>query len=331
MVVGLSGYYGLHNAGDEAILEAIIQQLKLRGHEALVFSASPQETEQRYQVASVRRSNLLEVWRALGRTDLLLSGGGGLLQDKSSSKSLLYYLGVIRLARLQKKPVWIFNQSLGPLSPRGQRWTRLALPDVRAIWRDQSSQGYAERLGLDAGLGADPALLLRPPLVRRDKHLVVLVPRYGYMEANHKLMLTAHILQQEGYQVMALGLQPGRDEEALAMFPDLAGELTADPRRALFWFAQAGYVLSLRLHGLILSAAAGTPAAGLAYDPKLNAFATESAMPVFPLPGKTEILASLVRAAPSLDQAKTEALKRRALRSFETVLGEVRPAQISGP
>ena len=32
MVVGVAGYYGFRNAGDEAILEAIARELKARGH-----------------------------------------------------------------------------------------------------------------------------------------------------------------------------------------------------------------------------------------------------------------------------------------------------------
>ncbi|MER3442907.1 MAG: polysaccharide pyruvyl transferase CsaB, partial [Meiothermus sp.] len=41
MVVALSGYYGFHNAGDEALLEAIVQEVKVRGHTPLVLSKNP--------------------------------------------------------------------------------------------------------------------------------------------------------------------------------------------------------------------------------------------------------------------------------------------------
>ncbi|MER3483298.1 MAG: polysaccharide pyruvyl transferase CsaB, partial [Meiothermus sp.] len=41
MVVGVSGYYGFQNAGDEAILEAITSEVRARGHQVLAFSADP--------------------------------------------------------------------------------------------------------------------------------------------------------------------------------------------------------------------------------------------------------------------------------------------------
>ncbi|HFB39150.1 MAG TPA: polysaccharide pyruvyl transferase CsaB, partial [Oceanithermus sp.] len=44
MVVGIGGYYGYRNAGDEAILLAMAREIRARGLEALVLSASPQET-----------------------------------------------------------------------------------------------------------------------------------------------------------------------------------------------------------------------------------------------------------------------------------------------
>jgi polysaccharide pyruvyl transferase CsaB len=127
MRVGVSGYYGFQNAGDEAILEAIVQEIRARGHQAVVFSNNPAETAQRYGVEAVKRTHPLEVWKALGQIDLLLSGGGGLLQDKTSGLSLWYYLTVMGLARRRGKAVYVFNQSLGPLSKRGEGRVRRAL------------------------------------------------------------------------------------------------------------------------------------------------------------------------------------------------------------
>lgn len=51
---------------------------------------------------------------ALLRSQVVLSGGGGLLQDRTSARNLTYYLGVIRLAKLLRRRVVVFNQSIGP-------------------------------------------------------------------------------------------------------------------------------------------------------------------------------------------------------------------------
>ena len=117
MVVGVAGYYGFRNAGDEAILEAIARELQARGHEVVALSGDPKRTREDHGLRAYHRLNPL----ALLRADLWLLGGGGLLQDATSALSLTYYLSVLRLARLFRKRVVVFNQSLGPLSPWGER------------------------------------------------------------------------------------------------------------------------------------------------------------------------------------------------------------------
>jgi Uncharacterized conserved protein len=96
MVVGVAGYYGFKNAGDEAILEAIARELKARGHQVLALSGDPRCTREEHGIRAAHRLNPL----ALLQADLWLLGGGGLLQDATSPLSLLYYLSVLRLARL---------------------------------------------------------------------------------------------------------------------------------------------------------------------------------------------------------------------------------------
>ena len=176
MVVGVAGYYGFRNAGDEAILEAIARELKARGHEVVALSGDPKRTREDHGLRAYHRLNPL----ALLRADLWLLGGGGLLQDATSALSLTYYLSVLRLARLFRKRVVVFNQSLGPLSPWGERRVRKALQGVPVILRDQDSLEYARRLGIPAALGADPALLLPPPPVPREEDLVLVIPRAGF-------------------------------------------------------------------------------------------------------------------------------------------------------
>lgn len=91
---------------------------------------------------------------AVARSSVLLSGGGGLLQDKTSARTLSYYLGVIRLARLLGKRVVIFNQSVGPLSPEGGRKVTAALRGLRIIVRDAGSLETLEGLGLKGNWAA---------------------------------------------------------------------------------------------------------------------------------------------------------------------------------
>ena len=111
----ISGYYGFGNAGDEAILRAIVRNLRECDPEAqlTVLSARPELTAREHSVEAVRRTDLLRIAACMRRADLFISGGGGLLQDVTSSRSLLYYLSLIRLAQLQRCPTMIFANSMG--------------------------------------------------------------------------------------------------------------------------------------------------------------------------------------------------------------------------
>jgi polysaccharide pyruvyl transferase CsaB len=320
MRVGVSGYYGFQNAGDEAILEAIVHEVRARGHQAVVFSNNPSETAQRHGIEAVKRTQPLAVWKALGTIDLLLSGGGGLLQDKTSSLSLWYYLTVINLAQRRGKPVYVFNQSLGPLSRRGEQRVRRALRRVPCYFRDEASLAYGRSLGLDAHLGADPALLLPPPPVEREPSMVVLVPKYGTEEANASLRKLADRLRVEGLEVVVLALQPGFDEPVLERFSSFTRELAWDPRRVSYLLAQAGYVVSVRLHGAILAAAAGTPFAGIAYDPKVAGFCRDAGAVYLDMPGDPDLLASAVLSQRQPNWSAVEAMKTRVRASFDQVL-----------
>jgi len=96
MKIALSGYYGFGNFGDEAILSAV---------RSVFFDCD---------VKVLGAGNRFNI-RDLLSSDCLISGGGGLFQDKTSTKSFLYYAGIIFLAKLFKKPVYIIGQSIGPI------------------------------------------------------------------------------------------------------------------------------------------------------------------------------------------------------------------------
>ena len=323
----LGGYYGFKNTGDEAILRAIAQELKARGHAPLALSASPRETRAMHGIPAAQRWNPFSVYWSLRRAGRFLLGGGGLLQDKTSNHSLDYYLGLLRLARWLGKPAAGFNLSLGPLSARGEAKVARAFADTPLIVRDRRSLHYAERLGLKAQLGADPALLLEPPRVPKEPGLVVMIPRYGVSPVPFR-RLYARLIKQ-GYEVFALGLQPGFDEEAIAEISRLPHEVTADPKRALHILASAQFVVSARLHGMILAAVAGTPFAGIDYDPKVVAFCEETGAPLLSQDADAATLIQVATQGFEPDWKKIEALKARARASFDLLFPSPQPA--NGP
>ena len=159
MNIVISGFYGLGNTGDEAILEAIIYNLRheLENPDITVFSLSPEKTAHEHSVHSIYRG-----WRhdfkakikALRKADLLISGGGGLLQDNYPTRFLFgplpYYLLIVLLAKLCGTKVMFFSQGIGPVN---STWGKILMKGLANLAdfvtvRDQYSKDLLIELGV---------------------------------------------------------------------------------------------------------------------------------------------------------------------------------------
>jgi polysaccharide pyruvyl transferase CsaB len=143
----LCGYYGEHNLGDDALLEALLGQLPA-GVTPLVTAHDETQVQARFGVATVPRRRLKAVLAALGRCRALVLGGGSLLQDATSFRSLVYYGALISAARLQGKPVLLWAQGLGPLRRRRSRLlVQALLPAISAIsWSPLTTRPWSSAM-----------------------------------------------------------------------------------------------------------------------------------------------------------------------------------------
>ncbi len=119
----ISGYYGFDNIGDESILRTLVSSLRehIPDCSLTVLSHNPASTREKYGVEAVDRMSPVAILRAVKGCDMLISGGGSLLQDVTSSKSLHYYLSIIRCAQFFRKKVFIYSQGIGPIDRPGNR------------------------------------------------------------------------------------------------------------------------------------------------------------------------------------------------------------------
>lgn len=321
VLIGVAGYYGFKNAGDAAILAGIVQELRIRGHQIVALSNDPVATAQDFQIEAIYRRNLLALYKA----DMWLVGGGSLLQDTVGTRrrGLIYWLTIMRMARLFGKSVVAFGQSIGPLTSWGERVLQRYMKDICVVVRDRASYLYGQQLGLRVFLGADPALLLHPPTVERNGNSVVIIPRAGVSRETLLSLLTlANELQDRGKEISIVFMQPGYDDGVADIFSNYPVEITESPNRILRLLAGASYVVSLRLHGLILAAVAGTPYAGIAYDPKVANFAMETAAYYQETPGDPKMLLKAVMENRNPDWEAIRTLKRRAKESFDIALSK---------
>ncbi|MHB1455774.1 MAG: polysaccharide pyruvyl transferase CsaB [Armatimonadota bacterium] len=296
----ISGYYGFSNAGDEAVLSMIVSGLREESGGSLdisVLSASPAETASTYGVGAVPRMSLKHVMTALGECDLLISGGGSLLQDATSLKSLMYYLTIIRMAQIKQKKVMILGQGIGPLKRWiSRRTTADVLNGVDCITvRDRQSAELLIEIGVkkpEITVTADPTLLLKPsPADEVDALLteaglapdtdIIAVSLRGWDAAPRLIDEMVVALEKLSLRISArmlfINMHIPGDERVSERARENIWSAAVQPR---IWTApqlvgvlgRCRLVMGMRLHALILAAAAGTPSIGIAYDPKVEQF-----------------------------------------------------------
>ncbi|WP_442604329.1 polysaccharide pyruvyl transferase family protein [Paenibacillus sp. KN14-4R] len=152
----ISGYYGFDNSGDEAVLQSILLALEEQGTaqgvtiKPVVLSANPERTRSMYGVDAVHRMKLGAVLGALRGSAGLISGGGSLLQDATSSRTIPYYVAIIKLAQWLRKPTFIYSQGVGPVQKQSFfPWIRSAIGGSAYISvRDEESAQLLGRMGV---------------------------------------------------------------------------------------------------------------------------------------------------------------------------------------
>ncbi len=165
----ISGYYGFDNSGDDAILKAMVKDIKAKDSNVKItaFSNNPTFTKKTYGIDAVNRFGIKGVVRAIRNCNLFISGGGSLLQDITSTRSLLYYISLMKLAKLFNKPVMVYANGIGPINKRINRFlTRKVLNKVDFITlRDEDSKIFLRDLRVENDniyVTADPVFTLEP-------------------------------------------------------------------------------------------------------------------------------------------------------------------------
>ena len=299
--VVICGAYGRGNAGDDAILDAILQEIRSLDPDmpVTVLSKDPAATRLTYRVRSIHRSHILSWRKAMRKSVLYLNGGGSLIQDVTSRRSLWYYLYNIRSAHALGCRVQMYGCGIGPVTREKHR--RMAARTLNSCvdiitLREPDSQAELQAMGVTSPqilLTADPALTLRaatedetdsvllcagiPP---HGKYLCFALRRWpGFEEAAPALRAAA------AYAYETYGLTPVFLSVEKHLDPG-AGRIAADGLSVPHYFlddaGKAGTIIgtlsrmeavvSMRLHALIFAAGQGIPLVGIVYDPKVSSF-----------------------------------------------------------
>lgn len=297
------GAYGRGNAGDDAILEAIVTELRQIDPDlpVWVLSRNPSSTRLTYRVNSIYIFHFPAFLRRMGKTRLYINGGGSLMQDVTSHRSLWFYLFTISAAKLLGNKVLMYGCGIGPISSPANRRRACTVLQKRVdaiTLRDTHSKDELADMGVTAPeiiLSADPTVILPAAssqvidgilesqgLAADGRYIgFTLRPWPGFEEKAYIFGQAAdYAWEKHGLTPVFLPIERRLDVGAARMAaehmkaPHHIISATGSSDHTIGLFSRMQAVVSMRLHALVFAAGQGVPLVGVVYDQKISSFLT---------------------------------------------------------
>jgi polysaccharide pyruvyl transferase CsaB len=289
----LCGYYGMGNAGDEALLICLLQSLP-EHIEPIVLSKNPVETRDRYKVKTCDRWDLIAVVKEMRRANFFIWGGGSLMQDNSSRVSPIYYGGLMKLAQMLGLETIAWAQGIGPLNHRSNRWlTRHVLKRCRLVTvRDTVSLEMLQRWGIPATIAPDPVWAMKAdysfnfsddPSFRdhNSKYCIAVNLReHSSLTPDRLEILIQSLIEfQKNDRRFTILLVPFQESLDGKLARDLHARIprslvlsidNPEVMKGLFGHPNIIFTIAMRLHAVIMSISEGCNCFALSYDPKVT-------------------------------------------------------------
>lgn len=291
----LSGYYGFSNSGDDAILKMIISEIKNYNPNMgiTILSNRPNDAKAIYSVNAVNRWNIFSIINVLKKSKVFISGGGSVIQDVTSTKSLLYYLGLIVLAKSHNNKVMLYANGIGPVKhKKNLKRVKNVLNKTDIITlRETDSKEFLDELGVmnpKIAVTCDPVigindidfeeaenLLFRNNLYGKKFAVVSVRPWKAAPLFEQEFIKAANRLKKENdIELLFIPLHHPADVEFSKKLAEATGsvciekKLSAEMCIGLAKYSE--FVVGMRLHMLIYAFVAEVPALGISYDPKVE-------------------------------------------------------------
>lgn len=297
----ICGAYGRGNAGDDAILNAIIHELHQADAEMPVYVTSrrPEETRCRNGVQACHTFDFPALWKALGQAVLFISGGGSLIQNATSRRSLYYYLLLLCMAKLRGCRVMMYGCGIGPVYGGLHRWAAARVidkcVDIITLRDDDSVQELAN-MGVSHPhivRTADPTICIQQLESGQTEQLFAWlgIPAdgryigFGLREWKGFDRAAPEIARAAQYAWETYGLVPVFVPIEYPHDCDAAEKVIRQLHCPYFLISEQiainetisvlsrmSLVVGMRLHSLIFAVENGVPSIGISYDMKVDGF-----------------------------------------------------------
>ena len=269
----ICGYYGYGNMGDDALLRGAIKRGESEGYgEISALTRRGFTDRKKYGIRCINRYSPLGILMGILHSESLIFGGGTLLQNRTSWRSLLYYLSLVKIADIFGKPWEMWGGGIGELlGDSAERRVSLALKSCRHIGvREKTSYRKArgllrgsDRIYLEDDLSAKidrcddsyGEYLMRH--YRIPRKFIIAVPK-GRESAELYLKMTEKIntAKRKGLGVAVCCLYPRQDRIICKRIAKLCGGIYVDeitPEEFLYLASRSECVVGMRLHSLIFA------------------------------------------------------------------------------
>ncbi|MGI6734556.1 MAG: polysaccharide pyruvyl transferase CsaB [Anaerovoracaceae bacterium] len=296
----ICGAYGRGNAGDEAILKAILSQFREIDPDMPFWVMSRKKNETR--VANKTRAmyifNVPAFIRSLRKAEIFVNGGGSLIQDVTSSRSLYFYLFTLQAAKWCGCKIIMYGCGIGPInSQKNRRIAAKVLNNTADIitLRDSVSLELLKEMKVEKPeiiLAADPTVNISkvgpaaveaafakegiPSGIRKIGFCLRNWPDFHHPEWVGEA--ADYAWKTYGVTPIFLPIEIPKDISAA----DKAAASMTSPyykcrhkhtvEELIGMLGSMEVVVGMRLHSLIFATAGGAPVIGISYDVKVDSF-----------------------------------------------------------
>lgn len=300
----ICGAYGRGNAGDEAILKAIVAQMREIDSDMplTVMSRNKEETRLVNRTNSIYIFNILGFIKSLLKSKIFINGGGSLIQDVTSSRSLYFYLFTLQAAKWCGCRIIMYGCGIGPIqSAANRRIAGRVLNHTAEIitLRDAVSRQALRQMKVKKPrilLAADPTINLGKAVPWRVEEAFIEegvhpeVKKIGFCLRNWQDFPEAApaLARAADYAYEKYGLTPVFVPIELPR--DIAAAELVTPHLTVPYYVcrerhrvedlvgmlgSMDVVVAMRLHALIFATLGGAPVVGVSYDVKVDSFIKE--------------------------------------------------------
>ncbi|MFV0519939.1 MAG: polysaccharide pyruvyl transferase CsaB [Lachnospirales bacterium] len=298
----ITGYYGFFNSGDDAILLSMCEDIESLSvaTKTTILSNSAVSTKEKYSANAVYRFSPYYVIREILKCDILIMGGGSLLQDKTSTRSLMYYLSILLMAKFFRKKIMIYANGIGPIDGKlNRKITKFVLNKVDLITiREKLSIEELYSMGVkkdNIKLTADPVFnlnikdtniddILQNENIDLSLDFVTILFREWNTKENYKEKMAKicdYIVKEKNMNVVFIPMKYPSDiktgEEIASLMTEKSYVVKSNLNvyEIIKLIGMSKISLSMRLHALLYSALKNVPMIGFTYDPKVDFFLRE--------------------------------------------------------